>query len=225
MIRALAIGLLAATAMSTAAAAADLIVEESIAEVALAAYDWSGVYIGAQAGWGAGAAIINDGIGLVDEEVDISGGFVGVNASALAQFDGFVLGVEGQVNWSNISGVGEDLGGGNFLDSGVNWFGSIDLKAGVAADRALLYATAGIAAAEVSTGQDLFGTVFSNSDTAFGWTAGAGVDYAATDNVILGLQYRYYDFGDVDFDPPGGFTDRTQSTTLHTVAAKLSYKF
>ncbi len=32
-----------------------------------------------------------------------------------------------------------------------------------------------------------------------GWAAGAGVDYAATDNVIVRLEYRYTDYGHKDF--------------------------
>ncbi len=54
---------------------------------------------------------------------------------------------------------------------------------------------------------------------------GAGIDYALTDQFVVGAQYRYYDFGSEHFDGTNGFSDRDQSTNLNTVRLNLSYKF
>ncbi|MGX9117301.1 outer membrane protein [Mesorhizobium sp. BHbsci] len=35
------------------------------------------------------------------------------------------------------------------------------------------------------------------SDTETGWTAGAGAEYAFTDNLTARVEYRYADFGDL----------------------------
>ncbi|WP_404989697.1 outer membrane protein [Brucella pseudogrignonensis] len=41
---------------------------------------------------------------------------------------------------------------------------------------------------------------FSDKETVTGWTIGAGVNYAVTDNVIVHFEYRYTDFYRKDFD-------------------------
>ena len=35
-----------------------------------------------------------------------------------------------------------------------------------------------------------------DDDVRGGWTAGAGIDIAVSDNVLIGLEYRHYDFGE-----------------------------
>ncbi len=63
---------------------------------------------------------------------------------------------------------------------------------------------------------------FDDSNTHIGWTIGAGVEFAATDNLSIDLLYRYSDYGtqtydlgsDVDFD-----------LRTHTVTAGLHWKF
>jgi outer membrane immunogenic protein len=46
-----------------------------------------------------------------------------------------------------------------------------------------------------------------------------------TEQIIVGAQYRYYDFGSDDIDLPDPFSDITQDVDLHTVSLKASYKF
>jgi outer membrane immunogenic protein len=83
-----------------------------------------------------------------------------------------------------------------------------------------------LAVGDVETGQDFGGGSFSQSETSVGWTAGGGVDYALTDQFVVGAQYRYYDFGSETFDNlPGGFADRDQDVDLHTLSLKAGYKF
>ena len=42
------------------------------------------------------------------------------------------------------------------------------------------------------------------SESATGWTLGLGVEHAFTDNWLGRFEYRYYDFGDNDFNDFGG---------------------
>lgn len=210
-------------ALSAAATAADVIVED----VAVAAqYDWSGVYVGVQGGYAWGDATIDDDLLIDDFDVETDGGFIGAHVSALWQMNQFVFGLEGEVNYGELDEERDtELPVGNFLGSEIDWFGSVSGKAGVALDRVLIYGTAGVAFADVETNQRFGALEFSESETSVGWTAGVGVDFAATDRIIVGAQYRYYDFGSEEFEPGAPFTDREQEVDLHTVSLKASYKF
>ena len=86
---------------------------------------------------------------------------------------------------------------------------SIRGRAGIAWDRALIYATGGVAFASFNTSYNFIGNLngsplingggtfnasndFSNTRT--GWTVGGGVDYAVTDNWSVFAEYRYTAF-------------------------------
>jgi len=91
------------------------------------------------------------------------------------------------------------------------WAGATRVRAGYAMDRFLPYLAAGVAYGKVKVSGDgvarnAAGTVVqtfrrvSESDTYTGWTLGTGVDYAATDNILLRLEYRYSDYGDESYN-------------------------
>lgn len=99
-----------------------------------------------------------------------------------------------------------------------NWTSSIRVRAGYTVmDRVLLYGTGGLAIADVRvTATDTYlippgpgaapllstigplppsiGTA-TETRTLLGWTIGGGADWAVTDNIIIGFQYRHSDFG------------------------------
>ncbi|WP_349368866.1 outer membrane beta-barrel protein [Salinarimonas sp.] len=130
---------------------------------------------------------------------------------------------------------------------GIDWFGTVRLRAGYAFDRTLVYATGGLAYGEgdatryesVTTGR----VFFDDSDVSFGWTLGAGVEYAWTNNLIIGLEGLYVSLdrdtnitnfaGTYDPPPAGGVNyaisaaDDTQDDNIEfgVVRARLSYKF
>ncbi len=118
----------------------------------------------------------------------------------------------------------------------------------------LFYGTGGVAFADImtqhSTGigfgpfpfatgtdfPDLDGLFDSRTTTRVGWTAGGGIEWAYTPNWILGVEYRYSDFG--HFTEEGLFNfDHSQSAgetvsvsarhhvTQNLVQARISYKF
>ena len=187
-------------------------------------FDWTGYYAGLQAGYGWGQSDITgtDG-GPFSVTPDINGGFVGGHVAGLWQFDQAVIGAEADLNYASINGTAE-AGPGNVFGTDIKWFGSVNAKAGYAMDRVLVYGIGGIAFAGIETSQAA-GTAFASTRTSVGWTVGAGVDYALTDQFVLGAQYRYYDFGSEHFDAPDAFVDRDQNVKLNTVGINLSYKF
>ena len=187
-------------------------------------FDWTGYYAGLQAGYGWGQSDITgtDG-GPFSVTPDINGGFVGGHVAGLWQFDQAVIGAEADLNYASINGTAE-AGPGNVFGTDIKWFGSVNAKAGYAMDRVLVYGIGGIAFAGIETSQAA-GAAFASTRTSVGWTVGAGVDYALTDQFVLGAQYRYYDFGSEHFDAPDAFVDRDQNVKLNTVGINLSYKF
>ncbi|MGW9231243.1 outer membrane protein [Pseudorhizobium sp. NPDC055634] len=193
LILAASVAMLASTS-AFAADAVETIPEAPIAVEMPAVFTWSGPYIGIHGGHGWGNADV-EGLDAGNFDGWRFGGFVGYNWQMA---NGFVAGIEGDVNydWNK-----EDIGGGFDGETGFN--GSVRGRVGVALDRTLIYAAGGWTA----TRAKVEGPGFDESDTLHGWTLGAGVDHAFTDNVFGRLEYRYNDYTkgdvgglDVDFD-------------------------
>ncbi|HEX2137483.1 MAG TPA: outer membrane protein [Microvirga sp.] len=125
-------GALLAAAAAVPATAADLPMRAAPAPTyaPMPTYNWSGLYIGANAG----TAFHVD----FEDDARFTGGLtLGLNW----QISQFVLGLEGDIN---------------YLDREINeeWFGTLRGRVGVAFDRALIYATGGAAFLEIDTGRD-----------------------------------------------------------------------
>ena len=186
------------------------------------AYDWSGFYIGTQAGWGWADQHLEDGAGL-NGEVGLNGGFFGSLIGFQKQWGRVIVGAEVEANWSDVDGQDSLPGALGRTFGGVEIFGSAGAKLGYGWDRALLYATAGLSGAETETLQRNGALASEDHAASFGWMAGAGVDFALTSNIILGIQYRHYDFGEADFEM-GFLADRTGETDLDTVSGHVVFK-
>jgi outer membrane immunogenic protein len=208
--------------MATAASAADAVTavpEAPVAQdIASRGFEWTGGYAGLQGGYGwLDGHFETAGLNPLDGNFDGAslGGFAGFNK----QFENnFVVGIEGDIehNWNET-----DLETliGTFTGK-VDWQGSIRGRLGYSLGRALVYASAGWAAAHVDA--DL-STGASASETYNGYTIGAGVDYAVTDRVFARLDYRYNDFGSKDLYFNG--TTVESDLTQHTVRLGVGVKF
>jgi outer membrane immunogenic protein len=251
--------LLASVAFVTPALAADVIYEEPPAPApmveAAPMYNWSGFYVGGQAGVafnrdsGAFSSDSTFAGGNDDGETGfIGGGHVGYDY----QFaNNFVLGAVADLNYIDASSnstfaLTNNLGGTDTfgVDSDINYTGTVRAKAGYAMDRFMVYATGGLAYADIddnrrggSTFIDGIGNGYNVSSSTksddVGYAVGAGVDVLATQNVSFGLEYLYTDLGEtktrVNFDAVGAGTDfsATSKSDLdyHSVMAKASYHF
>ena len=193
-------------------------------------FTWTGFYVGAQAGYGLGKdkwAIS----GSATDSFSISpAGFVGgLHAGYNWQTGALVLGVEGDVEFSARDKKASRLIAGSTytLGSDLGWGGSVRLRAGYAVDRALLYVTAGLAGADITQTGSLGATRVKRSGLEFGWTAGAGVEYAIDQNWSARLEYRYTDLGASKLTTTafGGSVTTKADTTDQTVRVGLSYRF
>jgi outer membrane immunogenic protein len=206
---------------SGVARAADVVVEEPLPpEVPV--FTWTGFYVGIQGGYvWTDLDVDPGGFGFDDLNGGLFGGYVGYNFEAAP----FVFGVEGDFN-----GVWNDdtfffAGPAPFtLEVGTDWLASIRARAGYAFDRALIFATGGVAFTQASADVTFIGfPTVSGDDTLTGWTVGAGLEYAFTDNWLGRFEYRYYGFEDQDLDGPGGLGNIDVDT--QTVSVGIAYKF
>ncbi len=257
----LVLGLLAATAITTAgvsaASAADLPMRAAPPAApfiaAVPVFTWTGFYVGGQVGyaWGeddtrlfVGGTPVDLGALGVSLDSDSDGFVGGVHAGYNYQIGSFVLGVEGDLEAAGIDG---DVtvtspafpGASATVSNEINFQGSLRARVGVAFDRALIYATGGVAFANIDNTYSATvpagafvgvpaGT-YSESfeDTQWGWTLGAGVEYAFTNNLTARVEYRYTQFDNYrntsTFLSPGDSAE--QEPEFHTVRVGLSYKF
>lgn len=209
-----------ATALSTSTVfAADLYLPMSPATApmsAVSAYDWSGFYAGVNLGYGWAESEL---LGSTTDEFEgiLGGAQVGYNQD----MGGFVLGVEGDFQFSDITYEENDIfGSGIDGTAKIDNFGTLRARAGLAVDRFMPYVTGGLAIAnasiEFTDGIDTIGT----DDTYIGYTVGGGVEFAMIDNVTVKAEYLYADFGDADFD-----TGADISLDTHIVRAGVNFKF
>ena len=191
--------------------AADLAARPYTKAPALAAvYDWTGFYIGVNAGVGIGRNRFQHdflGVGSVysfyaSPQGGFAGGQAGYNWQTGSPFGPIVFGVE-----ADIQGAGLSDDRTTFNEAGVlrnynqklDWFGTARGRVGIANGPVLSYFTAGFAYANVKTNASAsFGGVtstFSNERTQGGWVVGSGVEAALGGNWTGKIEYLYLNLG------------------------------
>lgn len=223
--------ILAASAVvliSGTAMAADAIVYNEPAPVMeVNTFSWEGAYVGANAGYGFGK--------MKEDDISIKPrGFVGgVQAGYNWQFNQIVAGIEADFQGSTMKKTVTEYDADTDLTASatgkVQWFGTVRGRLGAnVAERTMLYGTAGLAYGKVKVDAALDGeTVAAVSKNRAGWTAGAGLEHALTDNVTLKTEYLYTDLGKVSLKGVNGYTvdDTRISTKFSTVRVGVNYKF
>ncbi|WP_413992044.1 outer membrane protein [Labrys okinawensis] len=194
-------------------------------------YSWAGFYVGANAGYAFGGS---DEVGLWHNSTKdgiigkIGGkGFVGgVQAGYNYQIDNFVLGLEADIQGGAVTDSVSNaaLDGGSRAHSKINWYGTLRPRVGYAIDRTLIYATGGLAVAGVD--YQLSATnygAFSKTSTKAGWTVGAGIEQAITDNISVKLEYDYVGFERYRTGNTNLYSYPTPS--FHAIRVGVNYKF
>jgi outer membrane immunogenic protein len=186
------------------------------------------------------------GFGRSKREGSFTGGAqVGYNY----QMGSIVVGAETDFNYFNVNdhyvtdvayvdgdAVTETLTGGHK----VQWLGTLRPRLGFTpAERLLVYATGGLAYGSVKTrssyvvtenGADVGSFAASRSNVRWGWTIGAGAEYAVTNNLSLKAEYLYVDFDSkhltaTDADNPGLSYNVKDETRFQILRAGLNYRF
>jgi outer membrane immunogenic protein len=211
--------------LATTTFAADAVVEEAVIDV-VPGFTWTGGYVGGQVGyaWGSGGAEQTDGPGFADTDPDgfIGGVYVGYNYQMPSNI---VIGAELDVVYADVDGNGQvfeapGIPAEAIANQELNWSGAARLRLGYAMDRFLPYIAGGIAFGDMDFGFASPTESATFSETFTGWTIGAGVEYAFTDNVVGRVEYRYTDFGSEIFDE-----DAEVDLSTNEVRFGIAYKF
>ena len=208
-------GVALAAFSAATASAADLPMQSyKSTPVVAQVYNWTGMYVGVNGGYGWGT---QDPLTLFSNRFDhspfsISGGMFGGTIGAQIQQGYVVLGIEGDLDWANIKGSGTStptIGGGLLFPAGIalnmaaktSAVGTARIRAGVAMNNWLFYATGGAAfvknsASGTSIGGLACGTlgVFPNCSASSwrpGLAAGLGAEWGFAQNWSAKLEYLY----------------------------------
>jgi outer membrane immunogenic protein len=222
------------------------------------AYNWGGWYVGGNVGGGWGRsdtsnAFINGTAPIANQQAVTAaspqldsngftgGGQIGYNH----QVDRWLFGVEVDANYFDLKqsrSVSSPFpAGGSFTATNsisTDWLVTLRPRVGYTVDRTLFYATGGLALTELKFGETYADTVgqdetANSAKTKVGWTAGAGIEHAFTNNWSAKVEYLYSDFGKQSVSGPV-FSGTTPTTGMiahdidlktNTVRGGLNYHF
>jgi outer membrane immunogenic protein len=202
--------------------------------VQVAIYDWTGFYIGGNAGWGNSNNKWNDatnaaGVNFGSEgSNNADGGFVGGQLGYRWQAGTWVFGVEAQGDWADFRGSNISAITGLTNRSKLDAFGLFTGQIGYAWNNVLLYVKGG--AAVVDNRYDVLafsgGPLLANSssNTNWGGTVGAGVEVGFAPNWSVGVEYDHIFLQDRTV----GFSDFTSDRIrqdVDLVSVRVNYKF
>lgn len=197
-------------------------------------FSWGGYYVGLHSGYAWGDAELfvpgsaASGTPVAHPDSYTFGGHVGYRR----QINAWVLGGEADLSWldGDNAGVVPNFPSQSFRAK-TRWDASLRGVLGYTFNRWMVYATGGwswlsIFGCGETTGVAVCLTDTSVTRTIDGWTAGGGLAYAYSDNLIARLEYLYADYGTFTFTG-AGITGNVANltTTTNKVRAGLSLRF
>src|SRR5215831_3449715 len=198
-------------------------------------YNWSGAYIGINAGavWGDIDGKLT-AFGNAPFNVNLDTQFVlGGHVGYQKQMGNWVLGVEGGYSamerggeWGHTD-AGPDCGNVAPCEARIRSIWQVGGRLGYAQNNWMVYGTGGWAQADVGTRTTP--TFEVASATHNGLCIGTGLEFLLTKNVILGAEYLHYDFSRETQTSATGvcpqFCVRSVDPEADIVRARLSFKF
>jgi outer membrane immunogenic protein len=198
--------------------------------------NWTGWYTGLQVGGAFASASWTDPFSNQGDDPKpnsvMGGGQFGVNWTQ----DSWLLGAEADFTWTDLSGSATD-GAGFTHKVETNWMSLVTGRVGYATGRYLFYAKGGAAFAnERNKVTSPVGAVAnSGTTTQYGWTVGAGVEYAIDTNWSARLEYDFVDLPSRNLvlvgSQPGrvgpalGSQPATIDYNIHKVVGAINYRF
>ncbi|MGL4241646.1 MAG: outer membrane protein [Beijerinckiaceae bacterium] len=248
--RFLAAALAASTVMGGSALAADLprkTAPEPIVQ-ALPIFTWTGFYVGLTGGYvletgkstiTGSPALLATGLTPGTQKTLGEGFSIGGTLGYNYQIGAFVVGLETDLSYVDLGKTIISSAGGltTTMTQNTAYLGTLRGRLGVAFDRVLIYATGGLAYGNhyAATSLSGFGAGWDGTkdDWKFGYTVGAGLEYAITNNFSAKLEYLYYDLGKHDYASPqvsgapiaGVFATTRAENKGNLVRVGLNYRF
>jgi outer membrane immunogenic protein len=172
----------------------------SEANAAPPVYNWTGFYVGVNAGYGWGQG------NFEDEKIKTKGWLAGIQGGYNWQLGSVVVGPEFDIGLSGVHGKDPF-----FEDKDIHlnqrWTGSARLRAGLPVDGIgmnglMFYGTGGLAVSGWRVKIDDEGK---DSHTHFGWIAGGGIEMPLGSNLTGRVEYLYSDYGNKKYFGDGKF--------------------
>jgi outer membrane immunogenic protein len=243
------LGIALATAIVGPVSAADMTMPFNAPSYA-PAFSWTGTYVGANVGGVRGKFDVSptttDNItGAVGAPgvmgINNSGVIGGFQAGYNWQIGQWVLGLEQDYQFTGLKQTASfAVPAGLFLAGDsmavkTDYLAATRVRLGMAWDRALIYAAGGLETGEFDVtstyvargigGSPALGFTDANK-LHFGFNVGAGIDYAVTNNVFIGVEYRYLDLGKETYNlgafTPAGLPAQTVSSTVSLTASEVT---
>ena len=202
-------------------------------------FSWTGFYVGGNIGaarakrdW----ADVTRGLAFSQSSDArfIGGGQAGFNY----QFNNFVIGVEGDIDWiarnQNSPSIVVPAVGTIAVTSTIPWIATAAARFGIAVDHWLIYGKAGggwignnnFIVSNLTTGTSIIGA---NNREASGFLGGVGIEYAITNNWTVKAEYDYLSLSRRAFIVPAGspfFVGDTFSNSGRNVQmAKIGFNY
>jgi len=186
-----------------------------------APYNWTGFYVGINGGGAWGHSNWSNVGGTA--EANLSGGLVGGTLGYNYQMGQAVLGLEGDLDWSNIRGstdTGICVGGS--CETRNSWLATTRGRIGYAFDRVMPFLTGGVAFGDIKTTPVGLG---SQTTTKAGWTLGGGAEVAVAGPWSAKLEYLYVDLGNGSCGGAICGVNTDVSLTSNIVRGGINYRF
>ena len=185
------------------------------------AYNWTGFYVGINGGGAFGRSELSNTRGTTSYDVD--GGLVGGTIGYNYQINQLVLGLEGDIDWADISGnTNSGICTTAVCSTKNDWLGTVRGRIGYAFDRFMPYVTGGAAFGDVKTSVAGFS---GQTDTKAGWTAGGGLEFAINGPWTAKVEYLYVDLGDDTCSAANCGLSTTTNFRTSIVRAGVNYRF
>jgi outer membrane immunogenic protein len=223
---------LCSTGLAGTGSAADLSARPYLkAPPPAAVYNWTGLYVGANGGYGSGHVSSFDTVVGTSTSHDPSGGLAGGQIGYNWQIATWVFGVEADGDWADICGSAPCPNHTFNCASDTRSLASFRGRIGWAAGPALLYATGGLgyASTRYSTltaagGLPSSGTTGFYTSDRWGYALGAGIEYGFTPNWSAKLEYMHYGF-DTATAPAATLGPNPVGTTIRVETVKIGINY
>ena len=196
-------------------------------------YNWSGIYLGVNGGYGFGQSNWTNA-SVSTGSFNTNGFLVGGTLGANYQTGSYLVGFEGDIDWSSVQGsssaaacVALGAAAGTTCQTKSPWLGTARARVGYAFDRLLVFGTGGGAFSGLQAILNPGGSI-SPGPSQLGWTAGSGVEYAFTDAVSAKVEYLFVNLGTVACPIATGcgpFALHSFTFTESLVRAGVNYRF
>ena len=209
-----------ALAVATPGQAADLPRKALPGGPVVAAFSWSGFYVGVNGGYGWGKGDLTTALG--GASISTKGGLFGATMGYNVQTGVWVWGFEGDLDMSTVKGTDASalvclLG----CEVKNTWLGTARGRIGYAFDRWMTYFTGGLAFGDIKVSNG----VGSITKTQAGYALGGGAEWAWSGPWSAKFEYLYVDLGSATCEATTCLLATTAKFKENILRAGLNYRF